>query len=150
MNRLVSNESDVWYSSTIVLNSIGSSAVTMVYRSVAALYFVLRLFIPSSLLNQTYNVVPYLQKNLTICGGGGLISAFLYFYFGTIGLIGGAILISSLFNRIIKKNQSMYWKIFLIQYLTMLPRWFAYSPEAILKTPIYAVLIFVILSKFRN
>lgn len=149
-NRLVNNESDVWYSSTVILNSLGTEAITLQYRIIATFNFLVRLIVPSSLLNQTYNVVPYLQKNLTAFGGGGLIDAFLYFYFGIFGLILGAIIIGTLFQKAAKGNQNIYWKIFLIQYLVMVPRWFAYSPEAIFKTPIYAITIFSVLTKIKE
>lgn len=148
-NRLVNNESDVWYASAVILASLKTTAVTTQYRVIATIYYFIRLIVPSSLLNQTYNVVPYLQKYLTAFGGGGLFSAFLYFYFGAVGVILGAILIGKMFQGATKNSQSIFLKIFLIQSFTMLPRWFAYSPEAICKTAFYAVFAFYLLTRVR-
>lgn len=143
-NRIISNEGDVFYSSTVILSSITNNIASQNYRIVSAVYWMIRLFVPSSFIPQIYNVVPYLQKVYTQCGGGGLYSSFIYFYFGYFGLIIIGIIISNLFNRISIKN-NIYWKTFLILFITMLPRWYAYSSESFFKIPIYGVICLIVI-----
>lgn len=145
-NRITNHETDVYYSSTVILSSINTEFVNNDYRMISTFIYLLRLIIPSSLLNSDYNVVPYLQRNYSPVGGGGLFSSFLYFYGGWLGIFLGAIFTAKIFNNMSKiKTKNSKVQIFTILSISMTPRWFAYSPEAIFKIPLYGTILFIII-----
>lgn len=140
-NRIVNNESEVFYTSSVILASIKTGFIDFTYRLNALLNYLIRLVIPSSLVNGTYNVVPYLQANFSSNGGGGFFSAFLYFYLWWPGVVAGAVFAAEIWNRIGEiGTQTPEWQIFVNMSVVMTPRWFAYSPESIVKIPLYTVI----------
>lgn len=150
---IVTNETEVFYTSTVIIQAIKTGFVDAGYRVVAALYWFVRLLIPSSLIDSKYLVITYLQKNFSACGGGGFFSAYLYFNFGIIGVLLSGMVIARFINKVngrTKKGLSVYWKIFLTLFITMIPRWYAYSSESFIKIPLYGVLVFWFFTTLRR
>lgn len=149
LNRVVNNESEVLYTSTVMLTAVKSGFLNSSYRLNAAINYIIRLFVPSSLFSSNYNIVPYLQNNYSASGGGGFFSSFLYVYGGWIGVCAGAVLCAHIWNSIVKmSDKNSYKQIFVLISVVMTPRWFAYSPEAIVKIPLYTVIGFIVLKEF--
>lgn len=148
LNRIVNNESEVLYTSTVMLTAVKNGFLSSSYRLNATINYFIRLIIPSSLVSSNYNIIPYLQKNYSASGGGGFFSSFLYVYGGWIGVCIGAILSACIWNSIEKTSENKSFKqIFVLISIVMTPRWFAYSPEAIVKIPLYTVIGFIILKE---
>lgn len=143
-DAIVNNESDVYYASTVIIASVKSGFVDLSYRINAALNFIIKFFVPGSLTNHEYIIAPYLQKNMSTFGGGGYYSAYWYFYLGWIGVLIGGWICGMLWNRVgmIKYNTAK-WQIFVIVSLVMVPRWFAYTAESIIKIPLFSVIGYI-------
>ena len=141
-NTLINNEADVFYTSAAVFGVTEYDFCTFQYRAGAMLNYLVRLVIPSSLVPTQYDVIGYLGANSGI-GGGGLFSAFLYFYGTWIGVVLGGWFCGRLWNYLGRINrQAPARQIFVIMALVMAPRWYAYAPEAIVKIPLYTVIIY--------
>lgn len=150
-NLIVNNETEVYYTSSVILASIDKGFCDLRYRLVATINYFVRFIIPSSLLNQDYNVVPYLQKKFSKNGGGGFFSAFMFFYFGYLGVVVGAAIIAKLWNKIaINNSKNKYQLTFVLMLIVMSPRWFAYSPESIIKIPLYTVFIYWVVDTIQK
>lgn len=148
-NLIINNETEVFYTSTVILASLKTGFINLSYRITALINYIIRLLLPSSMVSGIYNVVPYLQRNFSNCGGGGFFSSFLYFYGGWIGVLVGAILSASIWNKMKSiNNQTVKWQLFIIISIVMTPRWYAYSPEAIVKIPLYTVIVFFVMLSF--
>ncbi|MEE0777386.1 MAG: hypothetical protein UJ210_00010 [Massilimicrobiota sp.] len=147
-NSIVSNEADVFYSTTVFLNAEKYGIIDNNYRIISSIFWIIRLFVPSSFIDETYNVILYLQNNFTIFGGGGFFSGFVFFYFGYIGLIIVTKIISIFINKINRTDNNIYIKTFIILFVVMLPRWYAYSSETFFKIPFYAVALLYLLRIF--
>ncbi len=140
------NETDCIYAAICLVSSVKTGFVDLLYRAKAAVYFIIRFIVPSSMINQDFNVIPYLQRNYTSIGGGGLVSAFWYFYFGWIGVILAGMICGKVFSIIgnIKKYSSSS-QIFALISLSLIPRWLTYSPEAMIKLPLYAIVVYFVM-----
>lgn len=143
------NETDCIYAAICLVSSIKTGFVDLLYRAEAAVYFIIRFIVPSSMVNQDFNVIPYLQRNYTSIGGGGLVSAFWYFYFGWLGVVLAGMICGKVFSIIgnIAKYSSSS-QIFALISLSLIPRWLTYSPEAMIKLPLYAVAVYFVMCRF--
>lgn len=146
LGYMINNEADVFYTSMSMISAIQTGYIDTSYRIGATIHFLVRFLVPGSLTNMTFIPVIYLQSGYAAMGGGGFFSVFWYFYFGWIGVITGGLLCGKLWNIIGKIQFNTAGKqIFAIISVAMVPRWFAYTPESIIKMPLYTLLGYICL-----
>lgn len=142
---VISNQTDVFYSSVVFLGLIKDGILSFGVRIWSALGFVWNWFAPSSFVWKEARL-PLFAHEYTTLGGGGLISAYFYVWFGYLGpiLIGYALAL--FFNKVYSSNVKQNFKIILILVLSLYPRWFAYDPGNFLMR--FSIYVFVIYMGF--
>jgi hypothetical protein len=146
---ILTNQTDVFYSSVVFLGLIRDGIYSLPVRAWSALGFVLNWIIPSSLIWKEARV-PEFAKQFTSLGGGGLISAYFFVWFGYLGTLGIGCSLAFFLNNVYNKLQQNIYKVVGILLLSTYPRWFAYDPGNFLfRLPIYLFLLFHIL-RFIN
>ena len=142
---IINNQTDVFYSSVVFLGLIKDGVLSFGVRIWSAIGFVWNWFAPSSFVWKEARL-PLFAHEYTTLGGGGLISAYFYVWFGYLGpiLIGYALAL--FFNKAYSSNVKQNFKIILILVLSLYPRWFAYDPGNFLMR--FSIYVFVIYMGF--
>lgn len=142
---IINNQTDVFYSSVVFLGLIKDGILSFGVRIWSAIGFVWNWFAPSSFVWKEARL-PLFAHEYTTLGGGGLISAYFYVWFGYLGppLIGYAL--AMLFNKTYSSEVKRNFKIVLILVLSLYPRWFAYDPGNFLMR--FSIYVFVIYMGF--
>lgn len=142
---IINNQTDVFYSSVVFLGLIKDGILSFWVRIWSAIGFVWNWFAPSSFVWKEARL-PLFAHEYTTLGGGGLISAYFYVWFGYLGppLIGFAL--AMLFNKTYSSGVKQNFKIVLILVLSLYPRWFAYDPGNFLMR--FSIYVFVIYMGF--
>lgn len=140
---IISNQTDVFYSSVVFLGLIKDDIFSLGLRIWSTLGFVWNWFVPSSFVWIEARV-PMFASTFTSLGGGGLVSAYFYVWFGYLGpiLIGSclALLFNKTYLSAVKKN----FKIIAILVLSLYPRWFAYDPaNFLIRLSLYIYIVYV-------
>ena len=142
---IINNQTDVFYSSVVFLGLIKDGILSFGVRIWSAIGFVWNWFAPSSFVWKEARL-PLFAHEYTTLGGGGLISAYFYVWFGYLGplIIGYAL--AMLFNKTYSSEVKQNFKIVLILVLSLYPRWFAYDPGNFLMR--FSIYVFVIYMGF--
>lgn len=142
---IINNQTDVFYSSVVFLGLIKDGILSFWVRIWSAIGFIWNWFAPSSFVWKEARL-PLFAHEYTTLGGGGLISAYFYVWFGYLGppLIGYAL--AMLFNKTYSSELKQNFKIVLILVLSLYPRWFAYDPGNFLMR--FSIYVFVIYMGF--
>lgn len=142
---IINNQTDVFYSSVVFLGLIKDGVLSFGVRIWSAIGFVWNWFAPSSFVWKEARL-PLFAHEYTTLGGGGLISAYFYVWFGYLGppLIG--YVLAMLFNKTYSSEVKQNFKIVLILVLSLYPRWFAYDPGNFLMR--FSIYVFVIYMGF--
>lgn len=136
------NEGDVLWASERMLVLIQSNELTYLDRLESFGKFILSPFISTNLLGETANLSKF-KSNIVSTGGGGLAPIFFYAFGGLFGVICLAYFIAYLFNKL-SYQVSEFMYIYLILFITTLPRWFAYYPLHLIKYCIWGTICFVL------
>ena len=81
---------------------------------------------------------------------GGVLPFFGYFYFGYVGVILLAVVVSIYFNTMIQFNQkSVFYKCALLYVSISVPRWLLYSPSSLFRG-VFLVAVLFYFTKFAN
>ncbi len=141
------NQNDIFYSSTVLNQAALSDTLSLNTRLEMFFYNVLSLFVPYSWLPEKAAVIPYVQKNIARVGGGGLISAYSYFFLSYPGIILIGYYIASLINKL-QKSKNIYFILYCVIVLATYPRWFGYNVISLFKISFYIIIVYIILNKF--
>ena len=146
-----SQESEVNYSSTTILKLLEYGFVEGIVRLKAFLWFIISIFIPSSIADPLSNLTS-LARNHFGNLGGGLISVNFFIYGGYIGVVMIAYIIAKIVNSYKGKEYS-FFSIYSIFVLVTIFRWYAYSPIVLFKLCLYGaifnIFLLFIAKKFR-
>jgi hypothetical protein len=74
------------------------------------------------------NVTVLISSKISALGGGGYLPVFFYFWFDWLGVILISIFIVWILNIRLKHSNSEYWTLLTIVFISLVPRWFVYSP----------------------
>lgn len=124
---LIVNQTDVFYSSVTFLGLIQDGILDFWTRFYSMLGFILNWFVPSSFVWQEARLPNY-TKNFTALGGGGLVSIYIFVWFGYLGVAGLGLFLAKAVNETFKSCDKRILKIVLVIIFSVYPRWFAYDP----------------------
>jgi hypothetical protein len=136
---LVSNQTEVFYSTTAVLALKSSGYLGWAVQSQTFFAFVLNFIIPTGLLWKGSRVLDYLY--ISDIGGGGFCFGYFYFWFGIAGVIAIAYFVGWNLNN--RASTNIYKIIYLILFIALCPRWFAYEPtNHLVRLPLMIVIAY--------
>jgi hypothetical protein len=145
---IITQESEVNYSSVTILKLIKDGIVVSLDRIKALIWFIISLFVPSSYTEPIANLSTY-AKNYNNNLGGGLISVYFYLYAGYLGVLFIAYLISNFLNYF-NRSKLDYKSIYSIFVIVTIFRWYPYSPVMLFKLCIFGTLFIVSLIYLSN
>lgn len=138
-DMIVSQEADANYAAVRLIAFADEQIVIFTDRIYSLFLFVCSIFLPYSILPSCARPADMLREYPT--GGGGLITAYFYFYASYIGVIFIAIYMA--ISLSVKRGNIAlkYNNLYLMFLFITLPRWFAYNPISIFKMSLYGVFI---------
>jgi len=140
---IISNQTDVFYSSVVFLGLIKDDIFTLGLRIWSTIGFIWNWFVPSSFVWIEARV-PMFASTFTSLGGGGLISAYFYVWFGYLGPILIGFCLAFLFNKTYSSADKKVFKIIAILVLSLYPRWFAYDPaNFLIRLSLYIYVVYI-------
>lgn len=142
---IINNQTEVFYSSVVFLGLVKDDVFSFGIRIWSALGFIWNWFVPSSFVWKEARL-PVFAHDYTTLGGGGLISAYFYIWFGYLGPILIGLGLATLFNNTYSLGIKRNFKIVTILVLSLYPRWFAYDPGNFLMR--FSLYIFIIYMGF--
>lgn len=94
--------------------------------------------------NELGDIIPYISTNISRVGGGGYIPVYFYFWFGWFGVVLISMLICYLFNENLKLKwiKKDFYILFNMVFISMTPRWYAYTPLILFR---FVILNFIII-----
>lgn len=147
---LVTNASDVTYASQRIIGMVEDSTITFSYRLESLLSYIFN--IPLSFYDNDYvsyqNLASY-KKDIYSAGGGGLIVAYAYVWFGLVGPILAGLWIGKIFSYLYE-SENKYYFLYSLLVIISFPRWFAYGPITLVKFCVVAVLFYYLLCNFAS
>jgi hypothetical protein len=140
---LISNQTEVFYSTTGVLALQSSGYLGWDVQWQTFFGFILNFIVPTGLLWHGSRVLDYMY-NVSDIGGGGFCFGYFYFWFGLIGVVGIAYFIAWNLNNRISNNK--YKIVYLMLLIALCPRWFAYEPtNHLIRLPLMLTLTYLII-----
>jgi hypothetical protein len=140
---LISNQTEVFYSTTAVLalQHSGYFGWDVLWQTFLA--FIINFIVPTGLLWKGSRILDHMH-NVSDIGGGGFCFGYFYFWFGIIGVIAIAYFISWNINNCVCNNK--YKLIYLVLFIALCPRWFAYEPtNHLIRLPLTLVIAYMII-----
>lgn len=151
-NKVIySNEGEVFQSSSRLIGMADTGVLSLENRFVSLITFSISAFVPSNLLPPAANLISYKQDEIT-SGGGGLISAYFYVWFGWFGPLIISYFLIFILNKIQYSNNDLF-KLYGIMILSTFPRWYSYNPIILFKLCFWVIPIVLTLNliiKSRN
>ena len=141
-------QNDVFYASVRFIGLLDFGILKESDRLKVFFYNILAIVVPFKYLPESTNLARY-ETHYYNAGGGGLISAYWYFFLGLPGLT----FIGWYICFVIKKTISttnMYYLIYALIFFSSYPRWLAYNPIIIFKLCIYGALYFLLMKIANN
>lgn len=140
---IISNQTDVFYSSVVFLGLIKDDIFSLGLRIWSTIGFIWNWFVPSSFVWIEARV-PMFAGTFTSLGGGGLVSAYFYVWFGYLGPILIGFCLAFLFNKTYSSADKKVFKIIAILVLSLYPRWFAYDPaNFLIRLSLYIYVVYI-------
>jgi hypothetical protein len=140
---LLTNQTEVFYSSSVYVGVIQDGILTPEKRIISALGLIENSIVPSKYVIKEARLPSYIQQYAHL-GGGGLISVQFYVWFGYLGVFIIAFVLAYFFNKLYSSNMFALLGTLVIG---VFPRWFAYDPaNFLLRLPIYLFVFYMILS----
>lgn len=140
---IINNQTDVFYSSVVFLGLIKDDVLSLSVRIWSAIGFIWNWFVPSSFVWKEARL-PLFALDYTSLGGGGLVSAYFYVWFGYLGTIMIGFALAMLFNKTYLSLKNRNFKIVTILVLSLYPRWFAYDPgNFLMRFSIYILIVYM-------
>ena len=141
---IITNQTDVFYSSVVFLGLIEDSILDIQTRIWSALGFILNWFLPSSFVWKEARL-PEFGHEFTTFGGGGLVSVYFFVWFGYLGVVVLGASLAFCFNKLFT-GAIRYYNVIGIMILSVYPRWFAYDPgNFLMRFSLYMFVFFFIL-----
>lgn len=138
---------DVYQSSLRILGLFEDGYIGFNDSILSFISVIFGLFIPSSLLPDSYNLATY-RNDIAFSGGGGFLPAYSYIWLSYFGPILFGIFIGMVAKNIYKK--SFFIPVYSILVLVTFPRWFAYYPVVLFKMCLLGVGIYLILVLYKR
>jgi len=141
-------QSDVFYASVRFLGLLEFGVLEQADRIKIFGYNILAIVMPYSYLPGKANLAGYELVKYN-AGGGGLISAYWYFFLG----LPGVAFIGWYISFIIKKarySSNIYFILYVLCLFSSYPRWLGYNPILIFKLCIYGVVFYIIIKIWKN
>jgi hypothetical protein len=140
--EMLTNQTEVFYSSSVYIGAIQDGILTPGKRLVSALGLIENSIVPSAYVIEEARLPAYIQKYAHL-GGGGLVSVQFYIWFGYAGVVLLAFGLAYFFNKLYSSN---IFAVLGILIIGVFPRWFAYDPgNFLLRLPIYLFVFYLIL-----
>lgn len=133
-------QADVFYASVRFLGLLDFDILHQSDRIKVFFYHFMAVIMPYSWLPPSANLAAFELYRYN-AGGGGLISAYWFFFLG----LPGVAFISWYINFIIRKiltSQNIFFILYACDFMSSYPRWFAYNPVLIFKLCIYGPLFY--------
>lgn len=147
---IITNQTDVFYSSVVFLGVLRDGFMALPDRIWSTVGFFWNCIAPSSYVWKEARL-PQFASGYTTLGGGGLISVYFFVWFGYLGPLGIAAILSKFLNGVFRDHKQNLYKISAIMLLSTFPRWFAYDPaNFFFRLPIYLVVCYFLLITFHN
>lgn len=141
---IINNQTDVFYSSVVFIGLVEDNIYSFWNRGWSALGFIWNWFVPSSFVWIEARI-PMYALQFTTLGGGGLVSAYFYVWFGYLGPVIIGFALAKFLNSTYSSGARKNYKIVCILVLSLYPRWFAYDPgNFLMRFSIYIGLIYMI------
>lgn len=144
---IVSQESEVNYSSLTILKLLNNEITSLSDRIEAFGWFLLSIFMPSSAAAPIASLTQY-AKNLYGNLGGGLLPVNFYVYGGYIGTVLIAIYIAKIINANTGTKNGFMQIYSLLVFITIF-RWFNYSPIILFKLCLFGTLFIYLITKIK-
>jgi len=141
---ILSNQGDVFYSSTVFINMRHLNVVPVLTRLKSLFGFILSFFLRTDSLWEEANLSGFLAS-LSSFGGGGLFPAYFYFWFGVPGVIIAAYIVHRIVKGWYNINPKTLKGVYLSLAFATFPRWFAYSPISLYKLSTWGVIVYFII-----
>lgn len=140
---IINNQTEVFYSSVVFLGLVKDDILSFSLRIWSALGFVLNWFVPSSFVWKEARL-PVFAHEYTSLGGGGLVSAYFYVWFGYLGPVLIGLALAMLFNKTYSSDLKKNFKIVAILVFSLYPRWFAYDPgNFLMRFSLYVIIFYM-------
>lgn len=142
--QILTNQSEVFYTSNVIVSSIIDNVISLEERIFSLLSASLQVILPPRLVYAIESKPALYVWNVTerAAGGGGLISAFFYFWGSYLGVIVIAGFLAWINNRAIK-NLTPLLSIYIICVYSCYPRWLVYDPiNFLFRLPLYAIFLY--------
>ena len=144
----VSHHGDVNYASMRIIGLKDEGYVHVFNGLLSGLLYPFSMILPAHFLPLEYDMARY-KTGLFPVGGGGLMPAYFYAWFGWLGVIGSATALFLLINRFISSKNS-YCVFYVILVLSTFPRWYSYTPIGLVKFCAIGVLGLLIVERVAN
>ena len=150
--QILTNQSEVFYTSNVIISSLTDNIFGLKQRLFSLFAASLQVILPPR-LGFVVEGKPALYMAAIAgraAGGGGLISAFFYFWGSYPGVVLIAYFIASITNLAIKRP-SVLLSIYIICVYSFYPRWLAYDPiNFLFRLPFYACGLYIVLGEFHS
>ena len=137
------NQNDIFYSSTVLTQTVVLDIFNMYDRLEIFFYNIISIITPYSMLPDKASLITYIQKNVAITGGGALVSSYAYFFLSFPGIIMIAYFISFIVNNM-QKSTNIPFKLYAIMILVTFPSWFGYNIISLFKISFYIIPLYFI------
>lgn len=146
---IITQESDVNYSSARILALVEKGVITVSDRLMSLLYLIISIFVSKDNLPPLADLSLYMQSEYS-CGGGGFISSFFYVFASYLGVALIALFISYILSIGLRNPTLNFKNIFFILVITTLPRWFAYYPISLFKLALIGGVFIVVFLRIKK
>lgn len=132
--------SEVIYSSSVIQGVVNDNLISQNLRiEMISQHFFSYIF-PYSFLDEKANIPMYVQSISMGAGGGGLPSAYFYFFGGLPFVILGSLIYVNIFRKMHKSQNYIFNALGILMLITT-PRWLLYNHVTFLKSSFYLLII---------
>ncbi len=143
---VISNEGDVFQSSARMVGMVKYGYIDLLSRSISFFGFLLSILVPVSYLPAEASLITY-KQDVFVSGGGGLITAYFYCWFGFLGPALAALVVIWIAKLSLKRHLALTGKLYLLMVFSTFLQWFAYNPLILFKLCFWVIPI-VCISNF--
>lgn len=132
--------SEVIYSSSVMQGIVSDNLISQNLRFEMVIQHFFSYIFPYSFLNEKADISLFSQSISMGAGGGGLPSAYFYFFGGLPFVIIGSLIYVNIFRKMHKSQNYIFNALGLLMLITM-PRWLLYNHITFIKSSFYLLII---------
>jgi|GEM_PF-6398309 len=141
---MVTNQGGVFLTANMYIGLIQDGLISSNQRITTFVGNIIAIVYSQNSLPDDYNIARLAANHFSI-PGGGLISGYMYAWGGVLGLVAGTLCITVIYLRAYSRKCSEYFLVYGVLIMSIIPRWFAYSPLHLFKMGVWCVFVFAFL-----